>query len=152
MAYTTGRSITAAGSLPGPLESLPTMYDLPSEFPEKPGLPDEFHDLQPNLLSRTLSLADYRRENWFTGTDLNVYYDADHPLWHKRPDWFWAVNVPRLLTDTERAEQQAEVAQQQAETERFVREKAQQQAEAAQQQAERLAARLRALGINPEDV
>jgi hypothetical protein len=29
----------------------PTMYDLPSEFPEEPGLPDVFHDLQPQLLS-----------------------------------------------------------------------------------------------------
>jgi Uma2 family endonuclease len=27
------------------------MYDLPSEFPEEPGLPDVFHDLQPQLLS-----------------------------------------------------------------------------------------------------
>ncbi|MEM0981156.1 MAG: Uma2 family endonuclease [Cyanobacteria bacterium P01_H01_bin.58] len=72
------------------------MYDLPSEFPEEPGLPDEFHDLQPQLLSRTLALKDYRRENWFAGTDLNVYYDVHHPLWHKRPDWFLAVNVSRL--------------------------------------------------------
>ena len=23
-------------------------------------------------------------------------YDAEHPLWHKRPDWFLAVGVPRL--------------------------------------------------------
>lgn len=23
----------------------PTMYDLPSEDPQEPGLPDEFHDL-----------------------------------------------------------------------------------------------------------
>jgi preprotein translocase subunit SecB len=28
-------------------ETLPTMYDLKSEDPEEPGLPDEFHDLQP---------------------------------------------------------------------------------------------------------
>lgn len=28
-----------------PKEVLPTMYDLPSEDPEEPGLPDEFHDL-----------------------------------------------------------------------------------------------------------
>jgi hypothetical protein len=34
-------------------ETLPTMYDLPSEDPEEPGLPDEFHDLQPQLLSLT---------------------------------------------------------------------------------------------------
>jgi len=72
------------------------MYDLPSEFPEEPGLPDEFHDLQPQLLSRTLSLVDYHRGNWFAGSDLNLYYDVHHPLWHKRPDWFLALNVPRL--------------------------------------------------------
>ena len=96
MSSVTGRSIPPADPLKGPQETLPTMYDLPSEFPEEPGLPDEFHDLQPQLLSRTLSLANYRRDNWFTGTDLNVYYDADHPLWHKRPDWFLSVNVPRL--------------------------------------------------------
>jgi Uma2 family endonuclease len=72
------------------------MYDLPSEFPEEPGLPDEFHDLQPQLLSRTLTLANYSREEWFAGSDLNVYYDVQHSLWHKRPDWFLAVGVPRL--------------------------------------------------------
>ncbi|PZO44739.1 MAG: hypothetical protein DCF17_03650 [Shackletoniella antarctica] len=87
-----------------PRETLPTMYDLPSEFPEEPGLPDVgaspsrdvFHDLQPQLLSRTLALSDYSRDQYFTGSDLNVYYDVHHPLWHKRPDWFLAVGVPRL--------------------------------------------------------
>jgi len=69
---------------------------LPSEFPEEPGLPDEFHDLQPQLLSRTLHLRQYRREYWFSASDLNVYYDVHHPIWHKRPDWFLAVGVPRL--------------------------------------------------------
>ena len=71
------------------------MYDLPSEFPEEPGLPDEFHDYQPQLLSRTLRLQDYADDNRFTGTDLNVYYDTYHTLWHKRPDWFLSVDVPR---------------------------------------------------------
>lgn len=79
-----------------PREVLPTMYDLPSESPEEPGLPDEFHDLQPQLLSRTLRLAHYSQENYFTASDLNVYYDVRHPLWFKRPDWFLAVDVPRL--------------------------------------------------------
>ncbi len=79
-----------------PRETLPTMYDLPSEDPEEPGLPDEFHDLQPQLLSRTLHLSRYSRDNYFTGSDLNLYYDLSHPLWHKRPDWFLAVDVPRL--------------------------------------------------------
>ena len=96
MSYVKGRSLQPADPFPGALESLPTMYDLPSEFPEESGLPDEFHDLQPQLLSRTLSLVDYSRDNWFTGADLNLYYDASHPLWHKRPDWFLAVNVPRI--------------------------------------------------------
>lgn len=36
------------------------MYDLPSEDPEESGLPDEFHDLQPQLLSRSLVFDGYR--------------------------------------------------------------------------------------------
>ncbi|NER51226.1 MAG: Uma2 family endonuclease [Symploca sp. SIO1A3] len=72
------------------------MYDLPSENPEEPGLTDEFHDLQPQLLRRTLQLSGYTRENYFTASDLNLYYDVNHPLWYKRPDWFLAIDVPRL--------------------------------------------------------
>ena len=79
-----------------PSATLPTMYDLPSEFPEEPGLPDEFHDLQPQLLSRTLQLTQYGADNYFTGTDINLYYDSRHRLLHIRPDWFLAVDVPRL--------------------------------------------------------
>ncbi len=79
-----------------PKLTLPTMYDLPSEDPEEPGLPDEFHDLQPQLLSTTLRLVDYSRDRVFTGSDLNLYYDVHHPLWHKRPDWFLAMGVSRL--------------------------------------------------------
>lgn len=84
-----------------PRETLPTMYDLPSEDPEEPGLPDEFHDLQPHLLSATLKLADHAADQLFTGTDLNLYYDIRHPLWHKRPDWFLALGVPRLYDGTD---------------------------------------------------
>ena len=78
------------------------MYDLPSEFPEESGLPDEFHDLQPQLLSRTLCLQDYAAENRFTGSDLNLYYYVHHPLWHERPDWFLALDVPRLYDGHDR--------------------------------------------------
>jgi len=61
-----------------PGETLPTMYDLPSEAAEEPGLPDVrvsasqdvFHDLQPQLLSATLRLSDYGRDQIFTGTDV----------------------------------------------------------------------------------
>ena len=34
-----------------PRETLPTMYDLPSEDPQEPGLPDEFHYYQPPTLA-----------------------------------------------------------------------------------------------------
>jgi Uma2 family endonuclease len=72
----------------GPLpaaDTLPTMYDLPSESAEEPGLPDEFHDFQPDLLRETC-----RPESAeiFIGADLNLYYDVSHPQWYKRPDWF----------------------------------------------------------------
>jgi Uma2 family endonuclease len=72
------------------------MYDLPSEDPQEPGLPDQFHDLQPQLLSETLRLQDYATENRFTGTDLNLYYDVRYRNWYKRPDWFLVVGVPYL--------------------------------------------------------
>jgi Uma2 family endonuclease len=101
MTYATGHSIPQSSPPRPPRETLPTMYDLPSEWPEEPGLPDEFHDLQPQLLSRTLALADYSRDRWFAASDLNLYYDVHHPLWHKRPDWFLAVGVPRLYEQRE---------------------------------------------------
>jgi Uma2 family endonuclease len=79
-----------------PWQTMPTMYDLPSENPEEPGLPDEFHDLQPQLLSRTLRLSTIAPDDFFTGADLNLYYDSLHTQWYKRPDWFLAIGVPRL--------------------------------------------------------
>jgi Uma2 family endonuclease len=69
-------------------ESLPTMYDLPSESPEDLGLPDEFHDFQPKLLRETCQPATYPASEIFIGADLNLYYDGRHPQWYKRPDWF----------------------------------------------------------------
>jgi Uma2 family endonuclease len=84
-----------------PRETLPSMYDLPSEDPEEPGLPDVFHDLQPQLLSATLRLRTYPADQVFTGTDLNLYYDVRHSLWHKRPDWFLVLGVPRLYDEVD---------------------------------------------------
>ena len=77
-------------------KDLPTMYDLPSEYVGEPGLPNEFHSLQPRLLDRTLVLPETPRDRWFSGSDINLYYDARNLLWYKRPDWFLAVGVPRL--------------------------------------------------------
>ncbi|MEH2297526.1 Uma2 family endonuclease [Nostoc sp.] len=79
-----------------PKEVLPTMYDLPSEYPEDSGLPDEFHIFQPQLLRETFCPPNYPAEEVFVATDLNLYYDLRHTLWYKRPDWFAAVGVSRL--------------------------------------------------------
>jgi Uma2 family endonuclease len=84
-----------------PRETLPTMYDLPSENPEEPGLPDEFHDLQPQLLSFTFRPPNHPPDQVFTGSDMNLYYDSRHPNWYKRPDWFGVVGVPRLYDGRE---------------------------------------------------
>ncbi len=86
--------------------TLPTMYDLPSEDPEEPGLPDTFHGLQPQLLDETLPdeilpdealcLSPYSAEQVYSAFDLNLYYDSTQTGWHKRPDWFLCLGVPRL--------------------------------------------------------
>jgi Uma2 family endonuclease len=72
------------------------MYDLPSEDPEEPGLPDEFHVYQPLLLRYTFKPVDIDPNEIFIGTDINVYYDINHLNWYKRPDWFAVVGVSRL--------------------------------------------------------
>jgi Uma2 family endonuclease len=84
-----------------PQQTLPTMYDLPSEDPEEPGLPDEFHLLQPELLRSTFRPPSYAEDNVFTGSDLNLYYDSKHTQWYKRPDWFAVLGVSRFSEQTE---------------------------------------------------
>jgi Uma2 family endonuclease len=74
-------------------DPLPTMYDLPSEDPEEPGLPDEFHDFQPKLLRETFVPPTYPQSEIFIGADLNLYYDRKHTGWYKRPDWFLCLDV-----------------------------------------------------------
>lgn len=83
-------------------ETLPTMYDLPSEYPEELGLPDEFHEFQPQLLRETCLPTTVSADRVFIGTDLILYYDSRHPGWHKRPDWF-------LVLGVERAKQQSDL-------------------------------------------
>jgi Uma2 family endonuclease len=79
-----------------PKEVLPTMYDLPSEDPQELGLPDEFHDLQPELLRLTFRPPSYPDRQIFVASDLNLYYDPRQPQWYKRPDWFAVLGVSRL--------------------------------------------------------
>jgi len=71
------------------------MYDLPSEDPEEPGLPDEFHDFQPDLLKKTCLSPHYPQQDYFIARDLNLYYDSNNPLWYKRPDWFLVLGAQR---------------------------------------------------------
>ena len=88
-------------TLRSPRERLPTMYDLPSEDPEEPGLPDEFHLLQPQLLRETFRPATYPPERIFVGIDMNLYYTLNHPRWHKRPDWFAVLGVSRWYAEAD---------------------------------------------------
>src|SRR5207249_463385 len=78
-----------------PRETLPTMYDLPSESPED-GVPDQFHIFQPQLLSETFQPGNVPEDQFLTAIDLYLYYDVKNPGWHKRPDWFAVIGVPRL--------------------------------------------------------
>jgi Uma2 family endonuclease len=82
-----------------PKDYLPTMYDLPSEDPEEPGLPDEFHLWQPRLLDETFRPTTYSATEILTASDLNLYYDLRHPLWYKRPDWYAVVGIPKLYDE-----------------------------------------------------
>jgi len=79
-----------------PRQSLPTMYDLPSDNPLEPGLPDEFHLLQPQLLLLTFQPPNWEPDLVFSAANLNLYYNVRHPQWYNRPDWFGVVGVPRL--------------------------------------------------------
>jgi Uma2 family endonuclease len=88
----------ASESLPVPsAQSLPTMYDLPSEHPEDTGLPDEFHRLQAELLSQTFQPTTYPADRVFVASDMNIYYDPQHTGYYKRPDWFGVVDVPNKV-------------------------------------------------------
>ncbi|MEN9250895.1 MAG: Uma2 family endonuclease [Thermostichales cyanobacterium BF3_bins_165] len=79
-----------------PRQTMPTMYDLPSEGVGDPGLPDEYHWFQAELLRQTFQPPNYPVERIFVATDLNLYYDPHNPLWYKRPDWFAVVGGERL--------------------------------------------------------
>ncbi|PSO75035.1 MAG: hypothetical protein BRC37_05940 [Cyanobacteria bacterium QH_3_48_40] len=84
-----------------PHETLPTMYDLPSEELEEPGLPDQFHIYQPRLLEETFRPPSHPTNKVFVATDLNLYYDPRHTRWYKRPDWFAVLGVSRLYAGEE---------------------------------------------------
>jgi Uma2 family endonuclease len=77
------------------------MYDLPSENPEEPGVPDHFHSWQSNLLTETFLPPDHDIRRIMTAGDMNLYYDVRHTSYYKRPDWFAVLDVPGLYMDGE---------------------------------------------------
>ncbi len=82
-------------------ETLPTMYDLPSEQIGDPGMPDEFHAHQAMLLGETFQPPVVSPDEVFSAIDMNLYYDVRHTNWYKRPDWFGVIGVPRLYEGRE---------------------------------------------------
>ena len=88
-----------AHALSIPRDRLPTMYDLPSEDPEEPGLPDEFHYFQPQLLRETFCPPGYDPDRYFVAMDLNLYYDVQHTNRYKRPDWFAVLDHTRFYEE-----------------------------------------------------
>ncbi|OIP69983.1 MAG: hypothetical protein AUK48_14115 [Oscillatoriales cyanobacterium CG2_30_44_21] len=84
-----------------PLETMPTMYDLPSELVGESGLPDEFHIIQAALLTETCQPFGYLPEEILLASDLNLYYDPRHTQWYKRPDWYMVVDLPKVTSDPE---------------------------------------------------
>jgi Uma2 family endonuclease len=59
-------------------------------------MPDEYHARQSILLDETFRPSAIPADEVFSAIDMNLYYDVRHQLWYKRPDWFGAINVPRL--------------------------------------------------------
>ena len=79
-----------------PSETMPTMYDLPSELVGESGFPDEFHRIQADGLTQTCQPPNHPPDQFFVASDLNIYYDPRHPQWYKRPDWFLVLGVSRF--------------------------------------------------------
>lgn len=67
-----------------PRLTLPTMYDLPSEDPEEPGLPDTFHLDQSQLLDITFVPPNFDRDRVFSAIDLNLYYVSIQNSWENK--------------------------------------------------------------------
>jgi Uma2 family endonuclease len=74
----------------------PTMDDLPSEFPGEEALPDEFHALFAILLMETFLPKTFPLDRVFSVLDMYLYFQFRGKTRGFRPDWFGAVDVPRL--------------------------------------------------------
>lgn len=46
-------------------------------------------------MRETFQPSRYDPDRYLVATDLNLYYDLQHPTWYKRPDWFAVLDVSR---------------------------------------------------------
>ena len=82
-----------------PKESLPTMYDLPSEYIEEEGA-TMYQLVQARLLDETCKPPDYYPNKLLIASRLFIYYDLAHPKWYIKPDWFLVIGVDFLYQKT----------------------------------------------------
>ena len=122
-------------AVPG-IDTLPTMYDLPSEDPEEMGLPDEFHDFQPKLLRETCQPAEV---DFFIGAGAYFGVDGQWLRWDDRSGSWIGTDREQLI----QAQQRADIATQRAD-------EASQRANRERERADLLAAKLQELGIDVE--
>ncbi|MGH9840880.1 MAG: Uma2 family endonuclease [Blastocatellia bacterium] len=83
-------------------ETLPTMYDLPSEDFVTRGIPDNLYVHPAILLQETFRPPVASPDEVLSAIQLNLYYDGQRPRWCVQPDWFGVIGVPRLYEGQER--------------------------------------------------
>jgi Uma2 family endonuclease len=79
-----------------PRQTLPTMYDLPSEEIGDPGMPDQYNVRPLILLHETFRPPAVPTDEVFSAIELNLYYDESHPRWYVQPDWFGVIGAPQI--------------------------------------------------------
>lgn len=79
-----------------PRQTLPTMYDLPSEDLGDPRMPDKYNVHPLILLHETFRPHAVPTDEVFSAIELNLYYDERHPRWYVQPDWFGVIGAPQI--------------------------------------------------------
>jgi Uma2 family endonuclease len=81
-----------------PINTLLTMYDLPSEDPDNLAPSDGFHRMQHSLLKTTCRP---KLSKFFIGSNMHFYYDVKNALRYKIPDWFLVPGVVASKTSAD---------------------------------------------------
>ncbi|MGK7946192.1 MAG: Uma2 family endonuclease [Microcystaceae cyanobacterium] len=69
------------------------MSDFSGEASKESGLPDKFHEYQPQLLQKTCQISNHSPKYLFIGTNLPLFYDIRYYRSYKYPDWFLVVGM-----------------------------------------------------------